>query len=105
MSSTKTTDGSQPSALKKTFDDTDIQVLLRKSYNVPKSFFQTFEDDIAIEGGEVNERINALISERTDKIQNEYLKTTKMQQNMVQRHIKNHSDDNLSKGQPSYAKQ
>ena len=41
---------------------------MRKSYQVDKSFTQKFEDDLAGEGGELNDRINKMIQERTDLI-------------------------------------
>ena len=67
------------------FDETELRILMRKSYQVDKSFFKSFESQIVGEGGELNGRLDTLVSEQTGKIHNTYCRTTKTKNRKVAR--------------------
>ena len=54
--------------------------MMKKGFHVDKNFYKGFEEQIAGNDGEVADRLDRLISERTDKIHEDYRKHTVLAQ-------------------------
>lgn len=57
-------------------DSSVLKAKLRQKYQVDKKLAKTFEEEIMGPGNDSANRLNALISARTDKISADYIKAT-----------------------------